>query len=76
MDRFKSTKQGWLQENTCKRKVLILLKLSPVARFDTICSVSSIIAHNKWKIYQFDLKSSFLNGFFGGRSVCTVASRL
>ncbi|KAL0424084.1 UNVERIFIED_CONTAM: Retrovirus-related Pol polyprotein from transposon TNT 1-94 [Sesamum radiatum] len=35
---------------------------SPVARFDTIRTVLSIAANYKWKVYQFDVKSAFLNG--------------
>ncbi|KAL4379170.1 hypothetical protein GQ457_02G022950 [Hibiscus cannabinus] len=32
-------------------------------RFDTIRTVLSIAANYKWKLYQFDVKSIFLNGF-------------
>jgi len=35
---------------------------APVARFDTIRTVLAISAHKKWNIYQFDVKSAFLNG--------------
>ena len=35
--------------------------LSLVARFDTIRIVLSIYAHFHWKVYQFDVKSTFLN---------------
>ncbi|KAK0607717.1 hypothetical protein LWI29_019074 [Acer saccharum] len=33
-----------------------------VARFDTIRTVLALAAHNKWCVYQFDVKSAFLNG--------------
>ena len=35
---------------------------APVARLDTIRMIISLSAQNKWKIYQMDVKSSFLNG--------------
>jgi len=35
---------------------------SPVARLDTIRAVLTTITHNKWKVYQMDVKSTFLNG--------------
>jgi len=35
---------------------------APVVRFDTIRLIISLAASNKWKIYQLDVKSAFLNG--------------
>eukprot|EP00253_Pinus_taeda_P030339 PITA_30339 len=35
---------------------------APVARMETVRAVLSIEAHNKWKVYQMDVKSAFLNG--------------
>lgn len=35
---------------------------SPVARFDTIRATLSIAAYLNWKVFQFDVKSAFLNG--------------
>ncbi|KAI9178204.1 hypothetical protein LWI28_023811 [Acer negundo] len=35
---------------------------APVARFDIIQTVSTLAAYNKWCVYQFDVKSAFLNG--------------
>eukprot|EP00253_Pinus_taeda_P026410 PITA_26410 len=35
---------------------------APVARMETIRTVLSIAAQHKWKIYQMDVKSAFLNG--------------
>jgi hypothetical protein len=35
---------------------------APVARLETIRMVISLAAQNKWKIYQMDVKSAFLNG--------------
>eukprot|EP00253_Pinus_taeda_P015702 PITA_15702 len=34
---------------------------APVARMETVRAVLSIIAQNKWKVYQMDVKSAFLN---------------
>lgn len=36
---------------------------TPVARFDTIKAVLAIAARYKWEVYQFDVKSAFLNGY-------------
>lgn len=36
---------------------------APVARLETIRLIISLAAQNKWKIYQMDVKSAFLNGF-------------
>ncbi|KAL0292633.1 UNVERIFIED_CONTAM: Retrovirus-related Pol polyprotein from transposon RE1 [Sesamum calycinum] len=36
---------------------------SLIARFDTIHTVLSIVANYKWEVYQFDVKSAFLNEF-------------
>jgi hypothetical protein len=35
---------------------------APIARLDTIRMVLSITAQNYWKVYQMDVKSTFLNG--------------
>ena len=35
---------------------------SPVARLETIRTVIVVVAQKKWKIFQIDIKSSFLNG--------------
>ena len=35
---------------------------SPVARLDTLRIVLAITRHHKWKFYQMDVKSTFLNG--------------
>ena len=35
---------------------------APVARMETVRTVFSIAAQHKWKIYQMDVKSAFLNG--------------
>jgi hypothetical protein len=36
---------------------------APVARLEIIRLVISLAAQNEWKIYQMDVKSTFLNGF-------------
>nr|GEV64720.1 retrovirus-related Pol polyprotein from transposon TNT 1-94 [Tanacetum cinerariifolium] len=35
---------------------------SPVARFETVRILLSLVAHLSWPVYQFDVKSAFLNG--------------
>ena len=35
---------------------------APVARMETVRAVLSIAAQHKWKFYQMDVKSAFLNG--------------
>eukprot|EP00253_Pinus_taeda_P033287 PITA_33287 len=35
---------------------------APVDRMETVRAVLSIAAQNKWKVYQMDMKSAFLNG--------------
>ena len=29
---------------------------------ETMCAVIAIVAQHKWKVYQMDVKSAFLNG--------------
>jgi hypothetical protein len=36
---------------------------APVARLETIRLMISLAAQYRWKIYQLDVKSAFLNGF-------------
>lgn len=36
---------------------------APIARFDMVRMVLAIVAQNKWKMHQMDVKSAFLNGF-------------
>ncbi|KAL8087732.1 hypothetical protein AgCh_037766 [Apium graveolens] len=36
---------------------------APVARVDTIRLLTAIAAQNQWKIFQMDVKSTFLNGY-------------
>lgn len=35
---------------------------APVARLDTIKTIIALAAEKKWKLYQLDVKSAFLNG--------------
>ena len=36
-------------------------KFAPIARIDIFRAVLEIASQNKWKVYQMDLKSTFLN---------------
>lgn len=36
---------------------------APVARLETIRTVIALAAQKKWKLYQLDVKSAFLNGY-------------
>ena len=38
---------------------------APISIMETVRAVLSIAAQNKWKVYQMDLKSAFLNGVNG-----------
>nr|GFB25444.1 retrovirus-related Pol polyprotein from transposon TNT 1-94 [Tanacetum cinerariifolium] len=38
------------------------LTFAPVARFETVRIILAIAAQHQWKIFQFDVKSAFLNG--------------
>lgn len=49
---------------------------APVARLDTIIVVLAIATQNKWKVYQMDVKSTFLNGILEKINLCATASRI
>ena len=34
----------------------------PISRMETMCVVIAILAQHKWKVYQTDVKFTFLNG--------------
>ena len=36
---------------------------SPVARFETVITFLALTANLNWPVYQFDVKSAFLNGY-------------
>ena len=36
---------------------------APVARLETIRLLISLVAQNQWRIFQMDVKSTFLNGY-------------
>ena len=48
--------KGYSQEGVDYDKVF-----APVAHLETIPLLISLAAQNKWRIYQMDVKSSFLN---------------
>ena len=35
---------------------------APVARVDIVMMIVALVAHKGWKIYQLDVKSTFLHG--------------
>ncbi|GKV36358.1 hypothetical protein SLEP1_g44499 [Rubroshorea leprosula] len=51
--------KGYVQ----KHGIDFLETFSPVARFETVRLVIALAAQMKWKIFQFDVKSAFLNGW-------------
>ncbi|GKV47717.1 hypothetical protein SLEP1_g54586 [Rubroshorea leprosula] len=51
--------KGYVQ----KHGIDFLETFSPVARFETVRLVIALAAQMKWKIFQFDVKSTFLNGW-------------
>ena len=60
IDKYKAclVAKGYKQEHDVNYKEVF----APVARFDTICLVLSMAAHNSWPIHQLDVKSAFLHG--------------
>jgi hypothetical protein len=46
-----------------------------VARLDTTRALIAHIAHKGWLLYQFNVKSTFLNGEFEGRILCATPTR-
>ena len=48
--------EGYSQEGIDYDEVL-----APIAHLETIYLLISLAAQNKWRIYQMDVKSSFLN---------------
>ncbi|GKV51061.1 hypothetical protein SLEP1_g57737 [Rubroshorea leprosula] len=51
--------KGYVQEHG----IDFLETFSPVTRFETVRLVIALAAQMKWKIFQFDVKSAFLNGW-------------
>ncbi|GKV09408.1 hypothetical protein SLEP1_g20916 [Rubroshorea leprosula] len=51
--------KGYVQ----KHGIDFLETFSPIARFETVRLVIALAAQMKWKIFQFDVKSTFLNGW-------------
>jgi hypothetical protein len=46
---------------------------APVARLNTIRMLLALAAQNGWIIHQMDVKSAFLNAYFGGGNICGAA---
>lgn len=46
-----------------------------IAHLDTIRTLFAHIAHKGWLLYQFDVKSTFLNGGVEWRILCTTLTR-
>ena len=43
---------------------------APVARLDTIRLLLAIAAQKDWRLYQLDVKSTFLNGYLQEKNLC------
>jgi hypothetical protein len=63
-EKSRDTKQDWLLRDIVNDPTLIMVKffILYIAQLETIKMLISLAAQNKWKIYQMDVKSTFLNG--------------
>ena len=71
MDKIKLNQEGDIQKHktslvargfTQKPGIDFYETFSPVARLETIRTVIVVAAQKKWKIFQLDVQSAFLNG--------------
>ena len=44
---------------------------APVARLDIVRTMLTIARHHKWKVYQMDVKSAFLMGYYKKKYMCS-----
>ena len=59
------TRLDWLFRGTIRKKLLIMKKpFAPVARIEAIRILIAFAAHMEFKLYQMDVKSTLLNGYF------------
>lgn len=65
MAQFKNTKHGWvLKVNMQRQDINFDETFVPVVRFDIYYSnFLGLAAYNKWKVYLFYMKLTFLNDF-------------
>ena len=49
---------------------------APVARMESIRILLGLACHLKFKLYQMDVKTAFLNGFLKGRCLCGSTKRI
>ena len=49
---------------------------APVARMESIRILLALACHLKFKLYQMDVKTAFLNGFLKGRCLCGSTKRI
>jgi hypothetical protein len=64
--RLKNTRQDLLPKDSHNNLTDYGETFALVARLDTVRTLLAIVAQHKWKVYQMDVKSAFLNGFLEG----------
>lgn len=62
MAKLKDTKCVLLQRDTFKKRLSILRRLSPIAKFVTVRCLITLIIKYSWNLYQLDTSNSFLYG--------------
>jgi hypothetical protein len=56
------TRLGWWLKASRKSKVRTLVMYGPAARLESIRILLAFVTHHDFKLYQMDVKTSFLNG--------------
>ena len=64
MEKLKGTRRGFAKCYSQKDDINYDEVFALVARLETIRLIISLATQNKWRIFQMDVKSAFLNGFF------------